>query len=278
MYIAVSQDLTNPYPFMLTLISEDPPSTWERIKSAIGGILERDLPNLVCGPGTAAAQASSNPYYKAYGAYASWTCGRFTLPVPMEPLPPPDLTPPPAPAVTVPDVPAPSTVAVQRYAGCVSRFHKTKKTFSVYCPVGWRPPIEPSALSVQTPPASTVLGPEAQLLIHRALQPATAAPTLGPEAQLLMHRATASRLPTAPAAGFGAVDFFGQAATPAVTPAPPTGVFKVADLPVAPPETPMIGTEDDPFYKKPLFWAAVAGGVLVVGGGGYALYRRKRAA
>ena len=33
-----------------------------------------------------------------------------------------------------------------------------------------------------------------------------------------------------------------------------------------------------PFYKKPLFWVAVAGGVVVVGGGSYFLLRKRRTA
>jgi len=94
-FVAVSQDLTNPYPFMLTLVSEDPPSVWERMKRAVGGVLERDLPALVCGPGTAAAQGSANPTTKAYGAYLSWVCGRFTMPDAPVPLPAPDQDEPP---------------------------------------------------------------------------------------------------------------------------------------------------------------------------------------
>jgi LPXTG-motif cell wall-anchored protein len=30
-----------------------------------------------------------------------------------------------------------------------------------------------------------------------------------------------------------------------------------------------------PFYKKPLFWVTVAGGIAVAGGGGYLIFRRK---
>ena len=38
------------------------------------------------------------------------------------------------------------TVApVAKYMGCVSRFHKTRRTFSVYCPVGWMAPAGTSA-------------------------------------------------------------------------------------------------------------------------------------
>jgi len=33
---------------------------------------------------------------------------------------------------------------------------------------------------------------------------------------------------------------------------------------------------EKPFYKKPMFWLAVAGGVVVIGGGGYLIGRRRR--
>jgi hypothetical protein len=36
--------------------------------------------------------------------------------------------------------------------------------------------------------------------------------------------------------------------------------------------------EAKPFYKKPVFWIAVAGSVVVVGGGAWALTRRRRKA
>jgi hypothetical protein len=59
-------------------------------------------------------------------------------------------------------------------------------------------------------------------------------------------------------------------------PAPGT---KVGEEPTKPAETPDAGKEHDkkPFYKKPLFWVAIAGGVAVVGTGGYFLLRRKAA-
>ena len=72
---------------------------------------------------------------------------------------------------------------------------------------------------------------------------------------------------------FGA---FGAAET--VTPPPPPGTVKVADEPTQPPETVPAGTEDTktPFYKQPLFWVAAIGGVVVVGGGSYMLFRRRK--
>lgn len=59
-------------------------------------------------------------------------------------------------------------------------------------------------------------------------------------------------------------------------PAPGT---KVGEEVTKPAETPDAGTEHEKkaFYKKPLFWVAIAGGVAVVGTGGYFLLRRKAA-
>jgi hypothetical protein len=41
--------------------------------------------------------------------------------------------------------------------------------------------------------------------------------------------------------------------------------------------TTVVNLTPTPFYKKPLFWAAVAGGVVVVGGGAWAISRRRKA-
>jgi hypothetical protein len=172
---------------------------------------------------TACSNESINTNPQAKLMCAAWGVGKVlqaketlpdasTLPAPEAPIIPQGSDALPLPVAPTPS--QPSTVG--HYTGCVSRFHKTKKTFSVYCPTNWRPP----------------------------------------------------------ASGFGAVDLFGQT----VTPAPPTGTIKVVDLPAAPSEAIIIGTEDDPFYKKPLFWVAVVGGAAVVVGGGYVIYRRKRAA
>lgn len=104
-----------------------------------------------------------------------------------------------------------------KYRGCVSRFHKTRGTFSIYCPIGWVPP-----------------------------------PTLG---------------------------FFGVlSADEVVTPPPPPGTVKVADTAAQPPDTVPAGTEDTapPLYKRPLFWIAVGGGALILGTGGYFIFRHRR--
>jgi len=72
---------------------------------------------------------------------------------------------------------------------------------------------------------------------------------------------------------------------------PPAGTEKIGEEPAKQPGVPDAGQETDkptvsavqtppeaPFYKKPLFWVAVVGGVAVVGTGGYLLLRRKPAA
>jgi hypothetical protein len=178
----------------------------------------------ICTPGTStntygkaafatAAAKSTDPYVKAWattGVYVMNKCGEaFTAQTPItQVIPATDAT-----ATLQPDASAPLapiSPTAPKYQGCISRFHKSKHTFSVYCPIDWVPN------------------------------------------------------------GLGAV----------VTPAPPPSTIKVADLPVAPTEAPNVGTEDDPFYKKPLFWMAVAGGVIAAGVGGYAIvrYRRRRVA
>jgi hypothetical protein len=40
----------------------------------------------------------------------------------------------------------PRVIIIPKYNGCTSRFHKTRRTFSVYCPVGW---VAPQNTSVQ---------------------------------------------------------------------------------------------------------------------------------
>jgi LPXTG-motif cell wall-anchored protein len=66
-----------------------------------------------------------------------------------------------------------------------------------------------------------------------------------------------------------------------VTPPVPAGFVKSAEVTTLPRagET-QSGDERDKFFRlgNPLMWAAIAGTAAVVGGGGYMLYRRKRAA
>lgn len=38
-----------------------------------------------------------------------------------------------------PTTAVPGTVYVPKYVGCISRYHKTRRTFSIYCPIGWQP-------------------------------------------------------------------------------------------------------------------------------------------
>jgi hypothetical protein len=65
-----------------------------------------------------------------------------------------------------------------------------------------------------------------------------------------------------------------------VTPPPPAGFVKAVEVTTLPRagET-QSGDERDKFFRlgNPLMWAAFAGTAAVVGGGGYMLYRRKRA-
>lgn len=71
------------------------------------------------------------------------------------------------------------------------------------------------------------------------------------------------------------------ATTDAVTPPPPVGFTRTTELDVLPNEgEQVVGQERDNFFRldNPWMWAAIAGATAVAGGGGYALYRRKRAA
>jgi len=69
--------------------------------------------------------------------------------------------------------------------------------------------------------------------------------------------------------GLGAAAAFTEVAP--VT-APPAGATQVTEKELE------AKTGQTPFYKKPLFWVAVAGGVVVIGGGGYWLVRRRKKA
>jgi len=66
-----------------------------------------------------------------------------------------------------------------------------------------------------------------------------------------------------------------------VTPPVPGGFTKVAEVTTLPRagET-QAGEERDKFFRlgNPFMWAAIAGTAAVVGGGGYMIFRRKRAA
>jgi hypothetical protein len=79
------------------------------------------------------------------------------------------------------------------------------------------------------------------------------------------------------AAGFG--DAFGALGA-SVTPPPPAGTVAVGVAATAPTGVPQVGTEKDVGFfsaSNPWFWATVAGAVVVVGGGSYMIFRRKRA-
>jgi len=57
---------------------------------------------------------------------------------------------------------------------------------------------------------------------------------------------------------------------------PPIDPFAVSTPPPAPP--PATSPRKVPFFETPLFWVAVAGSVVVVGGGVWAISRRRKAA
>ena len=67
--------------------------------------------------------------------------------------------------------------------------------------------------------------------------------------------------------GLGATAAFTEIA-PVTT--PPTGGREVTEKDLE------AQTGQTPFFKKPLFWVAVAGGVVVIGGGSYFLIRRRK--
>jgi len=200
------------------------PSWFGKAVSVVGTFMGKTL-KAICTPGTStnsyatgatsAASSSTNPYMMAWGkvgGYVLAKCGVvFTPQTPITPVEA-QLLLPPAPTTPL----APVSTIPPKYQGCLSRFHRSKRTFSVYCPLDWQP--------------------------------------TGP--------------------GLGAADLFGQA----VIPAPPIGTIKVADLPIAPPEAPNVGSEDDPLYAKWWFWTIV-GGIAVAGSvGGVALVRHRRRA
>lgn len=200
------------------------PSWFGKAVSVVGTFMGKTL-KAICTPGTStnsyattatsSAASSPNPYMMVWGktgGYVLAKCGvAFTPPTPITPVEAQLLLP----QAPTPQPLAPVSAIPPKYQGCLSRFHKSKRTFSVYCPMDWQP--------------------------------------TGP--------------------GLGAADLFGQA----VIPAPPVGTIKVADLPVAPPEAPNVGSEDDPLYAKWWFWTIV--GVAAVGSvGGVVLVRRRRRA
>jgi len=67
----------------------------------------------------------------------------------------------------------------------------------------------------------------------------------------------------------------------AVTPPPPAGYMRTTEVDALPNEgEQVVGQERDNFFRldNPWMWVAIAGATVAAGGGGYALYRRKRAA
>ncbi len=88
--------------------------------------------------------------------------------------------------------------------------------------------------------------------------------------------------PSVAAPAFGLGD---ASAVPTVTPPPPvgaiapTGTETVTTFPINAAGVPQVGDEQNvvPLFKNPLFWVAVASGVVVVGGGSYLLFRHKGA-
>lgn len=119
-----------------------------------------------------------------------------------------------------------------RYTGCLARYNRTRRVFSIYCPIG-----------------------------SQAAQPGLG---LGDQEYFRCLRDGCT--------GLGA---------DTVTPPPPTGFVKAAEVTTLPGagET-QAGDEKDKFFRlgNPLMWAVFAGAATVVGGGSYMLYRRKRAA
>ena len=145
------------------------PSWYQSAANAVGGLLSKALKEL-CSPGTdtnkyatqafsTASEKSTDPIVKAWATGMSYTlakCGQVYTPkaaiTPMTPEAP--MTPA---APTAPMGPsAPVSVRPPKYQGCVSRFHKARNTFSVYCPVDWKAPAGLGADVSPPPPASTI--------------------------------------------------------------------------------------------------------------------------
>ncbi len=184
----------------------------------------------------------SATYWDEY--YACLRAAGLPVPVQVPPsLPPSPGTPPPsttpggAGTLPQPNSPPPSALPVPgatsgRYSGCIARFNRTRKVFSIYCPVG----------------------------------SAGAQPGLG------LSDGEYFRCLRGGCSGLG---------EDTVTPPPPTGMVKAAEVTTLPGagET-QAGEERDKFWRlgNPLMWVAIAGAATVVGGGSYVLYRRKRSA
>jgi hypothetical protein len=149
-------------------------------------------------------------------------------PTPTEPMPSdfvPEASPPP-PSAQPPTEP----VKEGRYKGCIARFNRTRKVYSIYCPVG----------SVGAQPGRG-LGEHSEYF--RCLQESCI--------------------------GLGESD---------VTPPPPSGYVKAAEVTTLPGAGEVPGGEErDKFFrwKNPLMWAMIVGTVAAAGGG-YVLYRRRR--
>jgi len=116
------------------------------------------------------------------------------------------------------------SVAKQRYAGCIARFNRTRRVFSIYCPI------------------------------------------------------------SSPAAGLGRAGTYPSyngLGADTVTPPPPAGFVKTAEVATLPGagET-AAGEESDKFFRanNPMMWLTIVGTLAVVGGGGYFLLRRRKTA
>jgi len=123
------------------------PSWFGKAVSVVAGFMDKTL-KAVCTPGTptnsyatsatGAAASSTNPYMMVWGktgGYVLAKCGvAFTPKTPITPVEAQLLTPQVSPQPL-----APVSAIPPKYQGCLSRFHKSKRTFSVYCPLDWQP-------------------------------------------------------------------------------------------------------------------------------------------
>lgn len=141
--------------YTITLkFKEYDPSWWQSALNTVGSLMAKFHKDL-CTPGTTtnsvATQAvsttqakSTDPVVKAWATGLQWQLskctGLYAAPTPITPVTPEALAPVPAAVVPATPVETETVSAIApKYQGCVSRFHKTRKTFSIYCPLDWKP-------------------------------------------------------------------------------------------------------------------------------------------
>lgn len=131
--------------------------------------------------------------------------------------------------------------------------------------------LAPTIKTVATDTSSTPVAPSAPAA-PAATPAAAAAPGTYPPGTITAFNPSTNMWRVAVPVALGLGIFGAPAAFTEVAPAqsPPNGATQVSQTQFEK----QTGTL--PIYKRPLFWVAVVGGVAVLGGGGYLLFRRKR--